>query len=418
MNNNTKAAVIGAGPAGMMAAGTLGALRFDVVMYDKNTKPGRKLAITGKGRCNVTNNCDVSNLLANVAVNSKFLYSSFYGFTPSDTMEFFESRGCPLKTERGNRVFPVSDNAFDIVDVLFNYCKSNNVIFRTAEIKSILTDNGRASGLKLADGTKEYYDYIVLASGGKSYPGTGSDGSGYRLAKTVGHTVTEIKPSLVPLTSKSKDCPDMMGLSLKNISIKVKNNRTGKTVYTDFGEMLFTHFGLSGPVILSASSHMKDMSDGLYSVIIDLKPALTEEQLDKRLIRDFSENQNRNFSNALGELLPSKMIPIVVKRSAITPDLKVNSITREQRKNLVNLMKNFEVKISGFRPISEAIITSGGIKVSEIDPATMKSKLVKDLYFAGEIIDVDAHTGGYNLQIAFSTGYAAAQGIFKSHYEY
>jgi len=402
----------------MMAAGTLGYLGFDSVMYDKNPKPGRKLAITGKGRCNVTNNCDIQNLMANVAVNPKFLYSSFYGFTPADTMEFFESRGCPLKTERGNRVFPVSDKAYDIVDTLFNYCKSSNVKFVTSSIKELLTENGKIVGVKCSDGTAEYYDYVILATGGKSYPGTGSDGNGYALAKKVGHKVTPIKPSLVPLTSHNKDCLNMMGLSLRNISIKVKNNSTNKIIYTDFGEMLFTHFGLSGPVILSASSHMRNMSDGLYSVIIDLKPALSEQQLDKRLVREFSENQNRNFSNTIGELLPSKMIPVIIKRSGIAPETKVNSITREQRKALTELIKNFEIKISGFRPIAEAIITSGGIDVSEINPKTMESKFVKGLYFAGEIIDVDAHTGGYNLQIAFSTGYAAAQGIFKNHYEY
>ena len=418
MEKSFKVIVIGAGPAGMMAAGTIAQLGADVLLLEKNDRLGKKLLITGKGRCNVTNNCEIDNLMANIPVNNRFLYSAFSLFSPADTMHFFESRGCPLKTERGNRVFPVSDNAYDIVDTLVSFCKENGVKIKKENVNKIIIKDGVAIGVDTADGTSYYADHIIIACGGSSYPGTGSDGSGFALARAVGHTVTQIKPSLVPLTSKSKDCPDMMGLSLKNVSIKVKNNSTNKIIYTDFGEMLFTHFGLSGPIILSASSHMRDMSDGLYSIIIDLKPALDQQQLDKRLVRDFSEKQNWNFSNALSKLLPAKMIPVVVKRSGIAPDTKVNSITKEQRKALVEVIKSFKVKISGFRPIQEAIITSGGVDVTQINPKTMGSKLVDNLYFAGEVIDVDAHTGGYNLQIAFSTGYAAAQGVFEKQYEY
>lgn len=398
--------VIGAGAAGMMAAGTAALMGMSVTVIERNDRPGRKLMITGKGRCNVTNSCDVDGLMANIPVNGRFLYSAFSRFSQYDTMDFFENLGVKLKTERGNRVFPESDRAVDIVDALKSYCDNNGVKFIKARAKSLIVKDGAVTGVR-CDSGEFFAEKVIIATGGKSYPKTGSTGDGYTMAAKAGHNIIEPKPSLVPLTSEDKCCADMMGLSLKNVAISIINNRNGKIVYKDFGEMLFTHFGVSGPVILSASSHIRNMERGLYKLVIDLKPALANEQLDSRILRDFSENVNRDFGNSLGGLLPSKMIETVIKRSGIDRHKKVNQITREERKRLVELLKGFEVSLDGFRPIDEAIITSGGVDVSQIKPSTMESKLVKNLYFAGEVIDVDAHTGGFNLQIAFSTGYCA-----------
>lgn len=398
--------VIGAGAAGMMAAGTAALMGMSVTVIERNDRPGRKLMITGKGRCNVTNSCDVDGLMANIPVNGRFLYSAFSRFSPYDTMDFFENLGVKLKTERGNRVFPESDRAVDIVDALKSYCDNNGVKFIKARAKSLIVKDGAVTGVR-CDSGEFFADKVIIATGGKSYPKTGSTGDGYTMAAKAGHNIIEPKPSLVPLTSDDKCCADMMGLSLKNVAISIINNRNGKIVYKDFGEMLFTHFGVSGPVILSASSHIRNMERGQYKLVIDLKPALANEQLDSRILRDFSENVNRDFGNSLGGLLPSKMIETVIKRSGIDRHKKVNQITREERKRLVELLKGFEVTLDGFRPIDEAIITSGGVDVSQIKPSTMESKLVQNLYFAGEVIDVDAHTGGFNLQIAFSTGYCA-----------
>ncbi len=401
-------AVIGGGAAGMMAAGTAASMGLDTVLIEKNDRLGRKLGITGKGRCNVTNHSDVAELIAAVTTNGRFLYSAFSRFTAQDTMAFFERLGVPLKTERGGRVFPQSDKASDIVQAMGRFLKENgaDIIFTPAE--SLLIESGRVNGVKLVDGQELRASHVIVACGGCSYPGTGSTGDGYRFARQAGHTVTELRPSLVPLVAQGWECPEMQGLSLKNIAVTVTDTVRRKKVYDDFGELLFTHFGLSGPVILSASTHMKEMKPGRYEVSIDLKPALSPEQLDARLCRDFAKNQNRNFANSLSELLPRKMIPVMVKLSGISPDCKCNQISREQRLAFGRLLKGFRIVIQGFRPIAEAIVTSGGVAVKEVNPKTMASKLVEGLSFAGEVLDVDAYTGGFNLQIAFSTGYLAA----------
>lgn len=391
----------------MMAAGTAANEGAKVTLFEKNQRPGRKLIITGKGRCNITNNCDREKLLSNIVHNPKFLYSAFAAFSPNDTMEFFESRSVPLKTERGGRVFPVSDKAMDINDAMVGFVKKSGARIEQADITEIEVEDGCVRAVKSDKGRFEC-DCCVIATGGASYPGTGSDGSGYKLAQSLGHTLVPISPSLVPMVCDGGECARMQGLSLKNISITVKNS-AGKTVYTDFGELLFTHFGLSGPVILSASSHIDKKKDMPCTVSIDLKPALSEEQLDARILREFSENMNKDFENFLRKLLPKSMIEVVVARSGIMPCVKVNSITRAQRESLVKLLKSFDLKLMDFRPINEAIVTAGGISVKEINPKTMESKLVKGLYFAGEVIDVDAHTGGYNLQIALSTGVCAGK---------
>ena len=392
-----------------MAAISAAGQGADVILLERNPRPGRKLMITGKGRCNITNNCDRYTLLANVAVNPRFLYSAFAGFMPSDTMDFFESRGVPLKTERGSRVFPCSDKAVDIVDAMVSACRGAGVKLLTGvRAEGLIVDNTgddagdrpRVTGVK-AGGRVYDCDAVVTATGGVSYPQTGSDGDGYIFARETGHRVVPVKPSLVPLVIKEPDCGEMSGLSLKNIAVKVRNAK-GKQIYEDFGELLFTHFGLSGPVILSASSHMPEPAGCVIS--IDLKPALTPEKLDARLLRDFSQNLNREFRNALGGLLPKSMEPVIVRRSGIPPGLRVNSVTREQRARLCELLKSYTLTVEGFRPVEEAIVTSGGVDVRDIDPKTMRSKVVDGLYFAGEVIDVDAHTGGFNLQIALATG--------------
>ena len=390
----------------MMGAGTAVELGADVTVFEKNDKTGKKLAITGKGRCNVTNNCAADEFLTNVPVNSKFLYTAVNNFTPADTIEFFESLGVPLKTERGNRVFPVSDKASDIVNALRKYSRCK-IINET--VKKLIIGDTTVTGL-ITNSGEYYFDAVIICTGGKSYPLTGSTGDGYKFAHQAGIDVTPLRASLVPFETEESWCKDLQGLSLKNISVDIIDTKSGKTVYTDFGEMLFTHFGLSGPVILSASAHIRDMESGRYKAVIDLKPALDEKTLDTRLISDFSKYINKNFANSLNDLLPQKMIAVIIGLTGIDPYKKVNSVTQKERGTLLNLMKNLTLTIKGFRPIDEAIITSGGVSVKELDPRTMRAKKISGLYFAGEVIDVDAYTGGFNLQIAFSTAVTAARG--------
>ncbi len=388
-----------------MAAVQAARLGKSVIVFEKNERLGRKLRITGKGRCNVTNNSPVEVHLNNIPVNSRFLYSSFAGFDSADVMNFFEELGVPLKTERGNRVFPVSDKADDIADALAYEMKNLGVKIINKRVSALIIEENICVGV--IAGKEEFRSASTLiACGGKSYPNTGSTGDGYTLAESVGHTVTELKPSLVPLKSPDKYCAEMMGLSLRNVTLKLYDGK--KLIFSELGEMLFTHFGVSGPLVLSASSHIRDMIPNRYHLEIDLKPALSPEQLDARIQRDFAENLNRDFINGIRKLLPAKLIPVAVKLSGIAPETKINSITKEQRHKFGGLIKNFPVRISGFRPIDEAIITSGGVSVKEINPRTMESKLVPGLFFAGEVIDTDAYTGGFNLQIAFSTAYSAA----------
>lgn len=404
--------VIGGGAAGCMAAGTAAQRGKRVLLAERNDRICRKVMITGKGRCNVTNACSLLNeLIENVPVNSRFLYGAFSRFMPFDTIDFFENLGVPLKVERGNRVFPQSDKSVDIVDALDKFLKTNGVKRVKARIVKLNNENGHVVSAVDENGNIYESDNYIIATGGKSYPLTGSTGDGYELAKQCGHTITKLKPSLVPLESPNQWVKDLQGLSLKNISITVFDNETYKEIYSDFGEMLFTHFGISGPVILSASSHIKDLKQGKYSIIIDLKPGLNEEKLDARILRDFNEAPNKSIANGLVKLLPHKLIPVIVKLSGIPTDLKVNQITKDMRRELVYLLKHLKVDISGFRPIEEAIVTSGGIEVKEINPKTMKSNICDNLFFAGEVIDVDAYTGGFNLQIAFSTGVLAGKSV-------
>ena len=402
MYEQQRVAVIGAGAAGMMSAiyaAQNGAL---VTVFEKNDRVGKKLAITGKGRCNVTNDCDTQELLKNIISNPKFLYASFSNLDTQDTKAFFEGLGVPLKTERGRRVFPVSDKALDIVHALKKCMLDYGVTLKHERVVDILSLDGRVSGVETDLGKYEF-DAVVLATGGASYPQTGSDGDGYRFAKRLGHTVTPLVPSLVPLETE-ENLSEIMGVSLKNVTLKIRNNQNGKIVFEEMGEMLFTHFGISGPLVLSASCHMAKMERGKYSALIDFKPALDEKTLDNRILSDFSKQLNRDFGNALGGLLPSKIIPFMIEKSGIDPLTKVNNITKQQRQALLHTLKSLTLEIKGFRPIKEAIVTQGGISTGEINPSTMESKKIKGLYFAGEVIDVDAYTGGYNLQIAFSTG--------------
>lgn len=405
--------VIGGGAAGCMAAGFAAQNGNSVLLAEKNDRIGRKLMITGKGRCNVTNACSLLNeLIENVPTNGRFLYGAFSRFMPFDTMDFFEERGVPLKIERGNRVFPESDKAVDIVDALNSFLKENGVRRIKATVKKFNIENGKIMSAEDSDGNIYEAEKFIVTTGGKSYPLTGSTGDGYTLAMQCGHTVTPLKPSLVPLNAtKDFDAKALQGLSLKNIAIKLIDNDSYKEIYSDFGEMLFTHFGLSGPVILSASAHMKDIRPGKYSVEIDLKPALSDEKLDARILRDFAENANKSIANALSKLLPHKMIPAIIKETEIPTDLKVNQITKDMRHDLVYALKHFTVNIDSFRPIEEAIVTSGGIPVNEINPKTMQSSRCENLYFAGEVIDVDAYTGGFNLQIAFATGVLVGKSV-------
>ncbi len=403
--------VIGGGPAGMMCAGKAAELGADVTLFEKKNSVGRKLAITGKGRCNVTNNCDRNTFIENVPTNPRFLYGAYSAFTSEDTMNFFERTGVKLKTERGNRVFPVSDRSFDIVDALRDYCKNNGVKIVYEKVNGLIIEDSQVKGIRVG-GKNLFFDKVVVCTGGISYPQTGSDGDGYRFASDAGINVVSPKASLVPLETKEAWPKKLMGLALKNVSVKVYDTARQSEIYSDFGEMLFTHFGLSGPTILSASCHMKPMVSGRYKIIIDLKPALDEKTLDKRLLSDFEKSKNRNFVNSLSALLPQKLIPIFVELTGIPEDRKVNCITKQERQIVLRTLKGLECTVSGFRPIEEAIITSGGIDVKEIDPKSMMSKRIKNLYFAGEVIDVDAYTGGFNLQIAFSTANLAATSLF------
>lgn len=407
--------VIGGGPAGLMAAITAAEKykneKVSITLLEKNERAGRKLMITGKGRCNVTNNCDVDTLINNTPKNARFLYSAFSKFTPQDVMSFFESRGVPLKTERGNRVFPVSDKAVDIVDALVNTAKSSHIKMVNNTAESIVLKEGKICGIMLKNGDTVAADRVILATGGMSYPVTGSTGDGYKISEKLGHTVTEIRPSLVPLECHEGFCSRLSGLSLKNVTLSIFEEGKKKPIFKDQGEMLFTHFGISGPLVMSSSAYMRKIDSKKYTAVIDLKPALTPEQLDKRILRDFSEQINKDFINSLDNLLPKSLIPIIVGLSEIPPRTKVNQISREERIKLVSLIKNLTLNITKFRPIAEAIVTSGGISVKEINPATMESKIIEGLFFAGEIIDTDAFTGGFNLQIAFSTGYLAGSNI-------
>lgn len=405
-----KIIIIGGGAAGLIASATAAGRGEDVTVIEKNSRPARKVMITGKGRCNVTNACfDLDDLINSVVTNKRFMYSAFSSFMPYDTIALIEKMGVPTKIERGNRVFPESDKAVDIVDALVKNAKQNGVKFVEGTVTSFNTENNVIKSVNLDDGTVVDGDAFAICTGGLSYQSTGSTGDGYRLAESVGHSITDIEPALISLVASNGFVPKLQGLSLRNISIKLLDGE--KEIYSDFGEMLFTHYGVSGPVILSASSHMTHPKEHNYKIVIDLKPALDEQTLDKRIQRDFAENTNKDFINSLSKLLPNKLIPVIVKLSGIEPSEKVNQITKAQRQNLVGLLKNFTVNISDFRPINEAIITSGGVDVKEINPKTMGSKIVDNLYFAGEVIDVDAYTGGFNLQVAFSTGYLCGMNI-------
>ena len=394
--------VIGGGPAGMFAAITAAEQGKKVLLLEKNHRLGKKLLITGKGRCNVTNHCTGQEVLQNTPRNGRFLFSAMAAFPPEKTYAFFESHGCPLKVERGNRVFPVSDRSQSVLDCLQDELRRLHVAVREERVTEILTAEGRVTGVRTDRGSHEA-GWVILATGGVSYPATGSTGDGYRMAEALGHTIVPQEGSLVPLEAE-EDCKQMQGLSLRNVGVKLLSAK-GKVLYQDFGELLFTHFGVSGPTVLSASCHMKGEGCRL---LLDLKPALDEAKLDARILRDLEMYQNRAMENALTDLLPRSMIPVVLRRLEIAPDMQANSLTKQKRRALVELLKAFPVEILGKRPVSEAIITSGGVKVSEINPKTMESKLVPGLYFAGEIIDCDAYTGGFNLQIAWATAYAAA----------
>ena len=403
---NIDVIVIGGGPAGMFAAITAAVQGSRVLLLEANERLGKKLLITGKGRCNVTNNCTPQEVLQNIPRNGRFLYSALENCPPTFIIDFFESHGCPLKTERGNRVFPVSDKSQSVLDCLIEQMHKHKVAVQTAKVTEILTENGAVTGVKTKNGSISAKK-VILATGGVSYPTTGSTGDGYRMAKTLGHTVTDVEGSLVPLETAGNICQQMQGLSLRNVGVKLLSGK-GKVLYKDFGELLFTHFGVSGPTVLSASAHLK--GEGC-KLLLDLKPALDENKLNDRILRDLDTYKNRAMENALTDLLPRSMIPVVLEILSIPGDLQANSLTKQQRRSLVELLKAFPLEITGKRPVSEAIITSGGIKVSEIDPKTMESKLIKGLYFAGEIIDCDAYTGGFNLQIAWATAYAAGMAV-------
>ena len=416
-----KTIVIGGGPAGMIAAITASKNKDKVILIEKNNSLGKKLLITGKGRCNITNAADISEFIEHIPGNGRFLYSVFKNFTNKDIIKILEENGLKVKVERGNRVFPITDNAKDVLDCFTNELKKQDVEIRlNSEVVEIEANKQKeVTGVYLETGELLKASKVILATGGKSYPKTGSNGSGYKLAKKLGHSITNIKPSLVPLIADENLCQNMQGLSLKNVKIKINDLNKQKIIYEDFGEMLFTHFGVSGPIILSASAILiryKNIEELLNSnkikLIIDLKPALSFEELDNRILRDFEKYKNKDFKNSLNDLLPQKMIDCVIELSKIDPNKKVNEITKEERKNLSILLKNFEITIKGFRPIDEAIVTSGGVQTKEINPKTMESKIIKGLFFAGEIIDVDGYTGGFNLQIAYSTGFTAGGNFY------
>lgn len=407
-NDAVRVAVVGGGAAGMMAALTAAENGAQVTLYERMGRLGRKLRITGKGRCNVTNDCETNEFLSNVLTNPRFLYAALNRFSTSDTKDFFESHGVPLKTERGKRVFPQSDKAADIVSALADACRGAGVSVVYERVKSLLIENGRVCGV-VTSGGERAADAVIVCTGGKSYPLTGSDGDGYTLARQAGHTVTDLKPSLVPITAAGKLCPSLQGLSLKNVRLSIVTAASGKVVFEDFGEMMFTHFGLTGPMVLSASAHVVDIVPGKYEAVIDLKPALDEKMLDSRILSDFNKYKNKDFANALGDLLPQKMIPVIIDLCGIDPHAKVNTITKEERRALLSCIKGVRIPLTGFRPIEEAIVTRGGVNVREVDPKTMQSKCLAGLYFAGEVLDVDAYTGGFNLQIAFSTAVVAGE---------
>jgi predicted Rossmann fold flavoprotein len=405
---NPDVIIVGGGAAGCFAAVTAARRGRQVLLLDGNDRLGHKLSITGKGRCNLTNNCDRDTLMQNIPRGGRLLFSALSRCTPQDVMAFFEAEGVPLKTERGRRVFPVSDRAQDIVQAPTAAMQDPGVRVRLgARVRSVTVRDGCCTGVRLADGTEISAESVLLATGGMSYPRTGSTGDGLRMAEKLGLAVTPMQPALIPLETAESDPQEMQGLALKNVTLTVTRGK--KRIFSEMGELLFTHFGVSGPVILSASSHIREMERGRYKIGIDLKPALNEEQLDARILRDFSENINRNYINALNSLLPKKLVPVIVKLSRIPMTTKVNQITKEQRRDLAVLLKNFTVTVTDYRPVEEAIVTSGGVDTKQINPKTMESKLVRGLYFAGEVIDVDAYTGGFNLQIAFSTGRLAAQ---------
>lgn len=411
-----KVIVIGAGAAGTMAAGTAAQNGAEVILFERNEKIARKVMITGKGRCNVTNNvADTQEFISNIPGNGRFLYGAFSSFNSQDTIDFFESYGVPLKVERGNRIFPVSDKAVDIVDALNKYITTNKVQRKTERVIKLICENNEIRGVETELGNKYFADAVIVATGGLSYPKTGSSGDGYELAKSVGHTVTELRPSLSALVCREGLCSECMGLSLKNVAIRVVDTQKKKEIYDDFGEMLFTHFGVSGPMILSASAHMRNMEKARYEIYIDLKPALNHEKLDARILRDFADNSNKSISNILALLVPKSLIVPILKMAHIKPSEKANQITKEMRKALIDVIKGIKLTVMDFNDISEAIVTSGGIKISEINPKTMESKICKGLYFAGEVIDCDGYTGGFNLQIAFSTGQLAGKSAVENY---
>ncbi len=402
-----KVVIIGAGPAGLIAAGKAAEKGCDVVLVEKNERVGKKLLISGKGRCNITNDTDIEGLIENTPGNGNFLYSSFYTFSNNDLLDFLKSNGLETKVERGGRVFPISDRSQDVVEALLRYTRDTGVkLMLKTRVIDIKTSNGSVCGVTVSGGQELECDSVIIATGGVSYPGTGSTGDGYAIAEKSGHTIIPVKPSLVPLVVSDEWVKELQGLSLKNVEITIINKK-GKKVYSDFGEMLFTHFGVSGPVILSSSRHIMDYGYKDVKLVIDLKPALGEDKLDDRVQRDFEKYSRKQFKNSLDDLLPQKLIPVIIKLSGINPEKFVNQITKEERKVVVKVLKNLELNISGSRPVTEAIVTAGGVCTDEINPSTMESKLIKGLYFAGEVIDVDAYTGGFNLTIAFSTGYVA-----------
>ena len=402
--------VIGGGPAGMLAAITAARQGSRVLLLEKNDRLGKKLLITGKGRCNVTNHCSAQEVLQNTPRNGRFLYSAMDACPPENIISFFEAGGCPLKTERGNRVFPVSDKSSSVLECLQKQLKSAGVTVQTARVTEICASETGVTGVK-TDREEISASWVILATGGVSYPATGSTGDGYRMAEKLGHTVIAPEGSLVPLETEGTDCQDMQGLSLRNVGVKLLNTK-GKVIYKDFGELLFTHFGVSGPTVLSASAHLQGAG---CKLLIDLKPALDDGKLNDRLLRDLETYRNRTMENALTDILPRSMIPVILRKAGIDPQLQANSLKKEQRRALVELMKAFPVIITGKRPVAEAIITSGGIKVSEVDPKTMESKKIPGLYFAGEILDCDAYTGGFNLQIAWATAFAAGSAAKNGH---
>ena len=398
--------VVGGGPAGMFAAITAAQRGQKVLLLERNDRLGKKLLITGKGRCNVTNNCSAQEVLQNTPRNGRFLYSAMTAYPPERIIQFLEEKGCPLKTERGNRVFPRSDKAQSVLEVLRSELRRLGVITQTARVTELLTQDGKIIGIQ-AGQERWHANWVILATGGASYPTTGSTGDGYHMARALGHIIVEPEGNLVPLKTQGNDAPDMQGLSLRNCGVKLLNAK-GKVLYKDFGELLFTHFGVSGPTILSASCHLK--GDGCR-LVIDLKPALEDNKLDERILRDMEMYKNRSMENALTDLLPRSMIPVVLRRLEIDPQMQANSLTKQKRRAMVELLKGFDLEITGKRPVAEAIITSGGVKISQVDPKTMESKLVQGLYFAGEILDCDAYTGGFNLQIAWATAYAAGNAV-------